>query len=363
LTVIGGYCDLLLSQTSEDSPWREQLKEVRNAANRAETLTGSLLSFSRKRILQPEVININDVLQGIAKPMASMMGDDVELTMALEEDLATTELDQSGLEQALMNLVANARDAMPAGGKLHIETENVELTESYVRLHPDAPPGPYVLLVVSDTGVGMDKAMLDRIFEPFYTTKERGKGTGLGLSMVYGFVKQSGGAIHVYSEPGKGTTFKMYFPRRKAVSESKPAQPETEEKRPPGKETVLLVEDDELVRHLARRVLRQSGYTLLEAADPAEAKSIAKTHEGEIDLLLSDVVMPQGSGPELAEQLLEDRPNMKVLLMSGYTAEVIDRHGLSRLGADLLPKPFSTTALAQAVRRMLDTGTVNAGKH
>ncbi len=357
LTVIGGYCDLLLRQIAPDSHLREHLSEIHKAAQRSEILTGQLLAFGRKQILQPQAININAVIKQIENPMASMLGDDAKLSMSLAEDLGTTELDRSRLEQAVMNIVANARDAMPEGGQLYVETENAELTDSYNRLHPEVKPGPYVVLTIHDTGVGMSKEVRERIFEPFFTTKERGKGTGLGLSMVYGFVKQSGGSIVIDSEPGQGTIFKSYFPGIEVEATANTSQVPLEQRHSQGKETILLVEDDDLVRGLAGKILGECGYSLLESAGGEQAISLAKEYSGKIDLLLSDVVMPGTSGPELAEKLLADRPEMKVLFISGYTADVIDRHGLARLGADLLHKPFSTTALVQATRRALDAGS------
>ena len=354
LTVIGGYCDLLLREVPGEGPLHEWVSEINKAARRSEKLTAQLLAFSRKQVLQPKVISLNDVVKGIAKPIASMLGEDVEFSMALAEDLGAVEADPAQLEQAVMNLAANARDAMPEGGKLHLDTVNTELAATQARGHSEITHGRYAMLAVSDTGAGMDTETLDRIFEPFFTTKERGKGTGLGLSMVYGFVKQSGGSIFVYSESGRGTTFKLYFPRSGGAAEPTTSQQATEEARPRGSETILLVEDDESVRGLARQVLLECGYSVLDAASAEQAVSVVEEHSGKIDLLLTDVVMPGASGLELAEKILDDRSEMKVLFMSGHTANVTDRRGLAMPGANLLSKPFSPNALTQAVRRTLD---------
>jgi signal transduction histidine kinase/ActR/RegA family two-component response regulator len=354
LTVIGGYCDLLLEEVTADSPLWVQLSEVRKAARRAENLTNQLLAFSRKQVLQPQAISLNDVVREIEKPLTSMLGENTVLSLGLAEDLSTADVDVGQLQQAVVNLVANARDAMHEGGTLSLETANVELDVSYTRHHPEVSPGPYVMLAISDTGVGMDKDTLDKAFDPFFTTKEKGKGTGLGLSMVYGFVKQSGGSIFVYSEPGHGTTFKLYFPRSGAAPETLLPQPAVAEARPSGTEKILLVEDNEAVRGLARQVLRECGYSVLEAANAEQALSLVQAHPEKIDLLLTDVVMPGASGSELAEKLVADRPEMKTLFISGYTGVAIDRHGLARPGANLLPKPFGPAALAQAVRSTLN---------
>ncbi|HXM37543.1 MAG TPA: PAS domain S-box protein [Gemmatimonadales bacterium] len=353
LTAIFGYSDLLAEELPADSPAREDLQEIRTAATRAAALTRQLLAFSRQQVLQPVVLNINGAIEDLEKMLRRVLGEDVELETHLARDLGNATVDPGQLEQVIMNLAVNARDAMPTGGKLTIETANVALGGDYAEAHRPVVPGDYIMLAVSDSGIGMNETVKTRLFEPFFTTKEIGKGTGLGLATVYGIVKQSGGYIWVYSEPGHGAAFKVFFPRVHApVDEAKKAAP-TDGKLG-GTETILLAEDDELLRPLARELLAKLGYRVLEASSAAAALELARTHPGNIDLLVSDVVMPEQSGLQLARQLAADRPQMKVLYMSGYTDEAIVRHGLLDPGKNFLQKPFTPAVLARKVREVLD---------
>jgi CheY-like chemotaxis protein len=318
-------------------------------------MTHQLLAFSRKQMLQTSVLDLNAVVADAEKLLRRLIGEDIDLVSALDSELAPVEADSGQLQQVLMNLAVNARDAMPLGGKLTIETENVELDQDYAARHLDVEPGRYVLLAVSDTGVGMDSETKARIFEPFFTTKGTGEGTGLGLATVHGIVKQSGGDIGVYSEPGRGTTFKVYLPQ--ALVPGHPGELDRADKQPPppGSEAILLVEDEELVRNLGRQALEERGYTVLEAPSGDHALELAREHEGVIDLLVTDVVMPGLSGRELAEQLAPLRPEMKVLYTSGYTDDAIVRHGVLEEGIAFLPKPLTPTSLAHKVREVLDS--------
>jgi len=351
LTVIGGYSNLLLRAAAEDDPGRHKIQEIVNASDRAASLTRQLLAFSRKQVLQPKVLNLNSVVPNMKRMLQRLIGEDIELRTVLQADLGNVKADPGQMEQIMMNLVVNARDAMPAGGKLTIETANVSLDETYARHHVSVVPGPYVMLAVSDSGVGMEEETKEHIFEPFFTTKALGKGTGLGLSTVYGIVKQSGGNIWVYSEIGKGTTFKIYLPRVDQTAED--YKPVAAADRPKGTETILLVEDAEMVRNLAREVLEESGYLVLEAATGKAASRICEEYKETIHLLLTDVVMPEMSGRELANQLLSARPEMCVLYMSGYTDDTIVHHGVLEKGINFIEKPFSPDALAQKVREAL----------
>ncbi len=351
LTVILSYSELLLEDRAPGDREREDIEQIRKAAQGASALTRQLLAFSRQQVLEPKVLDINEVLAGTEKLLTRLLGADVQLATSFAADLGQVKVDPGQLEQIVMNLAVNARDAMPEGGDLVIETANVEMDEAYVRGHAIAQPGRYVMLAVSDTGTGMDAQTQGRIFEPFFTTKEAGKGTGLGLATVYGIVQQSGGFIWVYSELGHGTTFKVYLPRVDApVDRTAPAAPEPAG----GSETVLVVEDQAAVRDVTRRMLERRGYKVLEAADGETALRIAEQHHGSIDLLLTDVVMPGLSGRQLATQLVALRPEMRVLYMSGYTDDAIVRHGILQLGVAYLQKPFTPDLLAGKVRGVLD---------
>jgi signal transduction histidine kinase len=354
LTVILGYSDIMKRNLQESHPLRRNVEEIVRASERAASLTRQLLAFSRKQVMQPKVFDLNTVITDLEKMLRRMIGEDIELRVSLQGELGNIEADPVQLEQVMMNLVVNARDAMPKGGKLCIESTNVYLDEAYAREHLSVVPGDYVMLAISDTGCGMDEETRQHIFEPFFTTKEQGKGTGLGLSMVYGIVKQSGGNIWVYSEEGRGTTFKIYFPRVAAHAE--------EHKRtsgaldgPRGSETILLVEDAELVRNLAREVLEGAGYRVLEAANAEAAIDLCERINGDrIDLLLTDVIMPGMSGNEMSRVLLKKQPGMPVLYMSGYTDDAIVQHGVLDAGINFLQKPFTPGALALKVREVLD---------
>jgi CheY-like chemotaxis protein len=302
-------------------------------------------------MLQPRVLDLNALLANLGKMLPRLIGEDIELQTVLAPDLRPTRADPGQIEQVILNLVVNARDAMPTGGRLTVETANVELDEEYARDHEDVQPGSYVMLAVTDTGCGMDRATLARVFEPFFTTKPVGQGTGLGLATVYGIVKQTNGSVFAYSEVGIGTTFKVYLP---CTSDSRPGVETT-----PlpaalgGRETVLLVEDEESVRALTRRVLQAKGYAVLEAANGPDALALVARHAGPLHLLVTDVVMPRMSGRELATRLEEVRPGVKVLYVSGYTDDAVVRHGVLEAGAMFLQKPFSPDALARKVRDVL----------
>ncbi len=352
LTAIFGYADLLTEEFPAGSLARQDIEEIRKAATRAAALTRQLLAFSRQQVLAPVVLSVNDLVDDVDKMLRRLVGEDVELRLTLASDAGNVRADSGQLQQVIMNLVVNARDAMPTGGKLLIETAHAELTEQYAELRPAVIPGRYVMLAVSDTGVGMDAQTKARIFEPFFTTKEKGKGTGLGLSTVYGIVKQSGGYVWVYSEPGHGTTFKLYLPRVDAPAE--PQAPPREAATVTGTETILLAEDDEILRPLTKGLLAKLGYTVLEAESADQALAVAGARQGPIHLLLADVVMPGASGRELARRLAQSRPETRVLYVSGYTDDAIVHHGMLEPGLNFLQKPFTPAALARKVREVLD---------
>jgi len=352
LSVILGYADLIDSALKPTEPLRVELDEIRTAALRATDLTRQLLAFSRQQVLQAKVLNLNDVIAGMDRMLGRLLGADIQLTMLPTPGLGNVKADPGQLEQIVMNLAVNARDAMVAGGHLTIETADVDLDEDYAEAHHDVRPGPYVELAVSDTGTGMDKATQARIFEPFFTTKEQGKGTGLGLATVFGIVKQTGGHIFVYSEPDKGTTFRIYLPRVGAIAAAAPVSVTLSETEPIGG-TILLVEDEDQVRILARTILRRYGYVVIDAQNGGEALLICEQHKANIDLLLTDVVLPRMGGRELAERLALTRPAMKVLYMSGYTDDAILQHGIIDSGVHFLQKPLTSALLIQRVREVL----------
>jgi len=353
LTVINGYSTMTLQSLKADDPLRPNLAQIKEAGERAASLTQQLLAFSRKQVLEPKVLDLNAVVTNIDRMLRRVIGEHIDLALALKPGLGRVKVDPGQIEQVIMNLAVNARDAMPKGGRLTIETTDVELNQDYVRGHVGARPGAHVMLAVSDTGCGMDKETQARIFEPFFTTKEKGKGTGLGLATVYGIVKQSGGSIWVYSEPGRGTTFKIYLPRVEGPAEGTKPGPDSLST-PRGSETILLVEDEAGVRELVRRILVAHGYTLLTAGRGDEAFQVCGRHEGPIHLLMTDVVMPGMSGRTLADRLTALYPNVKVLYMSGYTDAAIARNGELEEGAMFLQKPFTPQALACKVREVLD---------
>ncbi len=353
LTVITSYCDLLLEDLGGDDPKREDVEQVRKAADGAAALTRQLLAFSRQQVIAPRVVNLSAVVAGVEKMLRRVIGEDVDLVTVLDPGVGSVRADIGQLEQVLMNLAVNARDAMPTGGKLTIETANVAHDPHYARERAAARVSQFVMLAVSDTGVGMDEATKARIFEPFFTTKEPGKGTGLGLATVYGIVQQAGGFIWVYSEPGRGTTFKIYLPRVDAAAEDAGASTAPADL-PRGTETVLVAEDEAAVRAVTREVLERQGYVVLEAPHGAAALDIAAQHRGPIQLLVTDVVMPGLSGRQLADRLARLRPDTKVLYVSGYTDDAVVRHGVLEAGIAYLQKPFTIDSLARKVREVLD---------
>jgi PAS domain S-box-containing protein len=354
LTVIKGYSQLSLLDLKESDPLWGNIQEIQKATQRATDLTRQLLAFSRRQILDLKVLDMNTLLRDLDKMLRRIIGEDIELVTLSDGNLGRVKIDPGQIEQVIFNLAVNARDAMPAGGKLLIETTNVELDKEYANAHIGVAPGRYVKLSVSDTGIGMSQEVREKVFEPFFTTKDKGKGTGLGLSTVYGIVKQSGGNIWVYSEPGHGTTFKIYLPKVEEELDTLHGRDETEFS-PRGSETVLLVEDEQEVRLLAHRLLSQQGYRVLEATNGEEALYVAHEQGGEeIHLLLTDVVMPQMGGKELADQLKILRPDIKVLYTSGYTDDAIVHHGVLEPGIHFLQKPFSLKTLSHKVREVLD---------
>ena len=357
LTAIGGYCELLIDDLEATDPHRQDVEEIKKAADRATALTRQLLAFSRKQIIQPKPLHLNEVITNLDKMLRRLLREDIALLTVPAAELGLVMADPGQIEQVILNLALNSRDAMPEGGKLTIETGNVELDAPYADGHLEVHPGPYVLLAVSDTGVGMTAEARARIFEPFFTTKEQGKGTGLGLSVVYGIVKQNGGHIWVYSEPGQGTTFKVYLPRisQAAEPESLPLMPDSQHC---GAETILLAEDEEVVRQVTRRMLEMKGYTVLEAAGGSAALALSEKHRGAIQLLLTDVLMPEMSGKNLAQRLALRRPETKVLFMSGHTENAIVHHGLLKPGIAFIQKPFRLEALIRKVREVLDAAQV-----
>jgi PAS domain S-box-containing protein len=352
LSVILGHSDILEQQVGTNHRLRKSVEATRNAAERAAALTMQLLAFSRKQVIEPTVVDLNESVVEIQKMLHRIIGEDIELTIRLQPGLGYVKADSGQLGQVLMNLAVNSRDAMPSGGKLAIETANVDLDDTYVRQHLGARAGPFVMLAVSDTGVGMDSETLSHVFEPFFTTKESGKGTGLGLSMVYGIVKQNNGYVTAYSEPGRGTTFKIYFPR---TVESLPVPHGVEKEIPGGSETILVVEDELALRELTCVLLEEAGYTVLESTGVEDAIATGKDSQRKIDLLLTDIVMPRLDGRELASQLVALRPNLRVLYMSGYTDDVMVHRGLLKQETVLVQKPFTKAKLLRKVRETLDS--------
>lgn len=353
LGVIIGYSEILESSLGESSSLQRKALEIKKAGNRAAALTRQLLAFSRQQVLEPRVLDLNAVVTHVEKMLRRLIGEDVALSTSLAGDIWNVKADQSQIEQVIMNLAVNSRDAMPQGGKLTIETANIVVDELYARQHPGATPGAHVMLAVTDTGCGMDAETQAHMFEPFFTTKDVGKGTGLGLATVYGVVKQSNGHIFVYSEPGKGTTIKIFLPRDSgATVPSAPSKTPAKSLR--GSETVLLVEDAESLRKLTSEILQSNGYTLLEAADGEEAIARARQHRGPIQILLTDVVMPGMNGRTLAEKLTTERPEMNVLFMSGYTDLAMGHQGILEEGSCLLQKPFTQETLLAKLREVTE---------
>jgi PAS domain S-box-containing protein len=353
LTVILAYADMAMRKTDPALPLHRELEEIHQAARRSADLTSRLLAFARKQIISPQVLGLNETLAGMLTMLRRLIGEDVDLVWRPGADLWKVNIDPSQIDQLLANLVVNARDAIADTGTITLETENATLDESYCAGHVGFAPGEYVLLAVSDTGTGMSKEVLQNVFEPFFTTKDVGKGTGLGLATVYGIVKQNNGFINAYSELDHGTIFKIYLPRFQAETVEAPAQAATAPPRR-GTETVLIVEDEASILKLSERMLRELGYEVLAADSAAEALRLAEEHAGEIHLLMTDVVMPEMNGRDLADRLASIKPGLKYLFMSGYTANVIAHRGILDEGVSFLQKPFSMTTLAQKIREALE---------
>ena len=352
LMVICSYTEMIQEQLSPEDRLYKNTQQVLKAAQRAASLTQQMLAFSRKQVLSPEVLDLNSVVDDTSKMLKRLIGEDIELVCHSSKDLWRVTADPSQIVQILMNLSVNARDAMPIGGKLTIETRNLTIDAETASKHAGFSPGEYAMIAVSDTGVGMTAEIQARVFEPFFTTKEQGKGTGLGLSTVYGIVKQSGGYIWVYSEPGNGSCFKLYFPRvNKPVAASVPQRVSVAET---GRETILVVEDDDSLREVVSEYLRRQGYSIVEAGNGPEALNAVDQHAGPLDLLLTDVIMPKMGGPELAAKIAS-RKEMAAIFMSGYTDDAIVNHGFLQADTAFIQKPFSLSALGNKVRQVLDT--------
>lgn len=351
LSVIIGYGELAKSELSPQDPLHFKIEEILKAANKSADLTRQLLAFSRQQIIEPKVLNINTIIDDSERMLNRLLGEDIELTFTPQSDLWSAIMDPSQIDQILVNLAVNARDAMPKGGKLLIETDNATIDKTFCAKHIGALPGDFIVLVISDTGSGMDKETQQHLFEPFFTTKGEGKGTGLGLSTVFGIVKQNNGFIHVYSEPGLGTTFRIYFPRYLGSAI------ETKEKEAPavlrGTETILVVEDEEQLLAISKAFLDSQGYTVLTASQPGEAIILCEKYEGDIHLLITDVVMPTMNGKELRERIEKLKPGIEILFMSGYTADVIAHHGVLAEGVTFIQKPFMMGDFLGKVRGVL----------
>ncbi len=353
LTIIIGFSSILMSRFPADDPARQEIEEIEKAGRRAAALTGQLLAFSRKQVMRLEELDVNTIIAEMEKMLCRIIGEDIELITVLEPELARVKVDHGQMGQVIMNLAVNARDALPQGGKLLITTSTVELDEGYALSHAEVKPGQYVLLTVSDNGMGMSKPTQERIFEPFFTTKEPGKGTGLGLSTVYGIIKQSNGHIWVYSEEGHGTTFKIYLPSS-TITERSGASEKTKSS-PRGSETILLVEDEDALRNLARRVLEINGYRVIEASNGQEAIEVCEQQTGQIDLVVTDIIMPKMGGVELVNHMKTSCPGIKILFITGYTDNTLIHNGNLEQGFTLLQKPFSPDSLVRKVREVLNT--------
>jgi signal transduction histidine kinase len=353
LTVVGGYSRVLLDELAPSDERYADLLEIKKAADRAASLTRQLLAFSRQQILEPRTFDPGEVISGMAMMLQRLIGEDIRLVLEADPGRSMIHADPGQIEQVVVNLAVNARDAMPGGGRLRIALDTLVLDESFAAVHPGASPGKHVRISVSDNGCGMDPEVVDRIFEPFYTTKEKGKGTGLGLSTVYGVVRQSGGYIDVQSAPDAGTTFRLFFPQASApVREAIPTPIFSME--PKGAATILVVEDDDAVRNITQAILKRLGYEVLVANGGEQALALAEEHGDDIGLLLTDVVMPGLSGAELAAQLTAQRPELKVLFTSGYTDDAIVHHGVLDEGVQFIGKPFTPVELARRLREVLE---------
>ncbi len=352
LSVIIGYSDLLLATITANDPIREKIKRIHESGSQAATLTRQLLAFSRKQVLEKKVISINTIIRNFLKILGKMVGEDIVITTYLSEENCTVEADPGQIEQVIMNLIVNARDAMPNGGEIIIETAEVQLDQHYVNKRNEVKPGPYVLMAFSDTGEGMDEKVLSKIFDPFFTTKEYGKGTGLGLATVYGIVKQHDGYIYAYSEKGRGTTFKIYLPASKKIAEEIESK-STVKALLEGNETILIVDDNASIRQLIVETLKPLGYNCMQAVSGKDAINVLRKYSGEVHLLLTDVVMPGMSGRELAEIIREERPEMKVIFMSGYTENIIAHHGVLEQGINYISKPVTPVTLTQKIWSVL----------
>ena len=352
LTAIMSYSELILSDMPPDSQMRTDMVEIVKAAEKATALTRKLLAFSRQQVLRPTMVDMNETIESSRKVIKRLLGSEVELSLNLGRNLWTVSADPTEVDRVLMNLVLNSRDAMPEGGRLIIETTNFHVDEDYARTHAETKVGDYVMVAITDTGAGMSKETRDKIFEPFFTTKEKGKGTGLGLASVYGIVKQSGGFMWVYSELGQGTTFKIYLPRAVAPQRATPTTPH--KNRPVGSETILLVEDDEEVRQVASRILRRNGYRVIEAGNGADALKVADNEDEAVDLIVTDIVMPEMGGTELAKRIREKQPDARILFTSGYTEDAVVRQSLLHEGESFIEKPFTPATLAKKAREMLN---------
>jgi two-component system cell cycle sensor histidine kinase/response regulator CckA len=354
LTIITGYSQLILNNLKANDPNRNSAEQIMKASERAATLTSQLLAFSRRQVLQPKVLDLNRLIGSLSTMLRRLIGEDIDLRLELRNDLGQVSADAGQIEQVLMNLVVNARDAMPRGGTLTMETANVQIANNFKGRYTSLKPGAYTLIAVSDTGTGMDEATLARLFEPFFTTKGMGRGTGLGLSTVFGIVKQSGGGVEVYSVPNQGTSVKIYLPRIDEPVTAEDAEPMKRVAR--GTETILLVEDDEMVRNLVRATLARQGYRIMDAADPIEARRMSENFRGDIQLLITDVVLPRLSGRELADQIVQKRPGIKVLFMSGYTDSAVVNSGILQKEVAFLQKPFTPRGLVEKVCEVIEHG-------
>jgi two-component system cell cycle sensor histidine kinase/response regulator CckA len=357
ITVIRGYAELVEESLPEAGPARADIREVKRAAERAADLTAQLLAFSRKQILQPRVVSLNEIIRRMEKMLPRMIGEDIQLAILLQPDAGNVKADAGQIEQVIMNLAVNSRDAMPRGGTLSIMTGTIGPGDPQRSMHAEMAPGHYVTMTMADTGAGMDAETKARVFEPFFTTKAMGKGTGLGLATVYGIIKQSGGYIYCTSEPGTGTSFQIYLPRIFEPSSADPGEP-SPDRGGHGDVTILLVEDEEALRRYCRSILERSGYTVLEAGSSEEALDIVRSTHPDLGLLLTDVVLPRASGPELGRNLRSLMPGVRILFMTGYSEDLVSRHEQLPPGADVLEKPFDAAGLLSRIRKALSLSPV-----